>query len=291
MLHKSAVRQAPDRALSWKEHQMMKCVGWRSGATIAIAIAMVATGSAAAAQAVSLGFTEVAGSELRIGLSDGRLLAREALVGSVMGLSDEDGQPIRVRIDAVERDPDAPTGEVLLYTLTAPNAVGGWGPVCPPGPEGRNLAVLTQGEDGAVVIWCSGGVLAKCVRWGYAPWETAPDGTPLAAHHRACTNMARAAYADPDSPTTLDGMRIDLWDTVGINAPESGMPFEAAWDEEGAICVAHVRVPQNVSLEALEAAAPRLAGRTGEACTIEAAQTMDRPLIYNRSRGDGIPGD
>jgi hypothetical protein len=36
---------------------------------------------------------------------------------------------------------------------------------------------------------------------------------------------------------------------------------------------------------------PRLAGRTGAGCTAEAAKAMGKPLLFNASRGDGIPGD
>jgi hypothetical protein len=263
--------------------------GWRAGVALVLVLATVATG--AVADGVKLVSTEVAGSELRVGLSDGRVLVRDGLLGAVLGLTDEYGQPVNVRIDAVERDEAAPTGEVLLYTLTSPDGAGGWQAVCPPDPQGLNRAVLTQSEGGAVVIWCTAGVLAKCVRWGYAPWETAPDGRSLAPYHRACLQMGRAAYAGPDSPTTRDGMLIDIWDDAGINTPGGDMPFEAAWDEDGALCVAHTRVPQNMTLETLAATVPRLAGRTGAGCTAEAALAMGRPLLFNASRGDGIPGD
>ena len=270
---------------------MTRQVGWRVGAALGLAMAVGSMATQAAADGVKLASVKVAGSDLQVALSDGRVLTRDGLLGVVMGLTDEFGQPLIARIDAVERDDKAPTGEVLLYTLTGLDAAGGEHPVCPPDPDGLPRAVLTQGEAGAVVIWCTAGVLAKCVRWGYAPWETGPDGRPLAPYHRACLQMGRAAYADTDSPTTRDGMLIDFWDDLGINTRGGDMPFEAAWDEQGAICVAHPRVPQKITLAELEAQAPRLAGRTGAGCTAEAAKAMGKPLLFNASRGDGIPGD
>jgi hypothetical protein len=53
--------------------------------------------------------------------------------------------------------------------------------------------------------------------------------------------------------------------------------------------VAHPRVPQNITLETLGAECPKLAGRLGGACTEEAASRLGRPLLFNASRGDGVP--
>lgn len=103
--------------------------------------------------------------------------------------------------------------------------------------------------------------------------------------------MVRADYCGDEQPTTRDGMLIDLWDEAGVQerAGRQDFSFEAAWGAEGAICVAHPRVPQNVTLEALEKACPRLSGRLGPACTPDAARRWGRPLLFNDSRGDGLP--
>jgi hypothetical protein len=53
--------------------------------------------------------------------------------------------------------------------------------------------------------------------------------------------------------------------------------------------MAHPRVPQNITLEALGAECPRLADRLGAACTEETASRLGRPLLFNASRGDGVP--
>jgi hypothetical protein len=61
------------------------------------------------------------------------------------------------------------------------------------------------------------------------------------------------------------------------------MEFEAGWTPQGAVCVRHVRVKENVSLGALVAACPRLRNHVGPACTEETARSFGAKL-FNRSR-------
>jgi hypothetical protein len=80
------------------------------------------------------------------------------------------------------------------------------------------------------------------------------------------------------------GMRIDVYDHVGVQRPEEDRAFEADWTPAGVGCIAHAGVPENGSLVAIAAAHPRLAGRTGpEACTEESATAVGA-LIFNRAR-------
>jgi hypothetical protein len=60
---------------------------------------------------------------------------------------------------------------------------------------------------------------------------------------------------------------------------------------DGAVCVAHPRVPQNVTLTDIAASCPRLAHRLGLSCSAARAAALGTPLIFNDSRGDGIPED
>jgi hypothetical protein len=80
---------------------------------------------------------------------------------------------------------------------------------------------------------CTTGVIAKCVVWGYDPGKTG------AALHQTCTRMARADYCGDGVPHTVNGTLIDLYDIEGIQVPvpDGGMPFEAGWGPDGAICV------------------------------------------------------
>ena len=59
--------------------------------------------------------------------------------------------------------------------------------------------------------------------------------------------------------------------------------FEAGWGPEGAVCVRHVRVKDNVSLAELERLHPRLKGRTGAVCTEDFARAHGA-LLFNRSQ-------
>ena len=92
---------------------------------------------------------------------------------------------------------------------------------------------------------CTSGVVAKCVRWGYRPWESV-NGTALFDYHQACTRMARADYCGDGISQTENGTLIDLYDDLGIQvqAPldlTSPLVFEAAWTPWGAYCIAKDR--------------------------------------------------
>jgi hypothetical protein len=118
------------------------------------------------------------------------------------------------------------------------------------------------------------------VRFGYLPWRGAAE----AATYNACLRMVRADYCGDGAGTTRDGMSIDLYDDQGVQKPDMApdQAFEAGWTAQGAVCVAHVRVKENTSLDALARACPRLAGRLGAGCTEGAARGLGA-VIFNRS--------
>ena len=80
-------------------------------------------------------------------------------------------------------------------------------------------------------------------------------------------------------------MLIDIYDVWKIQTAErqDGHDFEAGWSPEGAVCVRHVRVKENVSLEELERLHPRLKARTGAVCTEDFARAHGA-LLFNRSQ-------
>jgi hypothetical protein len=102
-------------------------------------------------------------------------------------------------------------------------------------------------------LTCASGAQGKCVRF--------------ADYHQACIRLVRADYCG-NQGTTKDGMLIDVYDKIGIwaadEAADPSLRFKAAWDANGAICVAHTRVPENVTLERLAEECPRLRGHLGE---------------------------
>ena len=241
----------------------------------------VTVGAAAQSPAVqSLG---VDGTEIVVELSDGRTLRSRDLVGAVLKVRFE-GEPAEVRIAAVEADPDDKSKTVWLHTLEGRQADGSWSNLCTAGPDGRRQGFPLQGPQG-LELTCSSGALGKCVRMGYRPWAVGPDGGSLAPLHAACLRMVRADYGGDGKAWTKDGMRIDIYDPQRIQTAEDDPVdrFEAGWSPEGAVCVRHVRVKENPTLPALEAAYPRLAGRTGAICTEDFARA-NGAILFNRSK-------
>jgi hypothetical protein len=222
---------------------------------------------------------------LEVVLPGGRVAGGAALVGATLDLGPAFGT---VRIAGVTPDPLDQQGEVMLYDLRRRDpATGAWDrPACEPTADGLRAALMLETPSG-IAPHCAGVNAAKCVRMGYAPWRLAADGRALADHYRACLRMLPAEYAGDGRFHTRNGMRIEIFDFAGINDPENsgGMPFEAGWTPDGAVCVAHARVPEITDTADLAAAAPRLAaaGRLGaEACTPEAARGWGA-LVFNRS--------
>jgi hypothetical protein len=239
----------------------------------------------------------VEGTSFVLRAAGGRLLRSPDLTGAVLGI-EIGGRLARVRIDHVERDPDALRQDVWLHHFSIQQADGAWQPLCAAGPDGRTQGfplagrtlpngTLDRRDLSTFELACSAGAQAKCVRYGYAPWGLAPDGTSLHAAHSACVTMLRGDHAGDGSATTSDGTLVGITDRWKLRAlePRAGHPFEAGWVAEGAVCVHHARIRGTVDLAALEARVPRLKGRTGAACTPELARSLGA-LILNWSRAE-----
>ena len=237
----------------------------------------------------------VVGSQFRVTLDDGRVLAQEALKGVVLALGDGSGRQRRLRIEAVEPDPRDVDGEVMLYSLSEQDPESGeWRNACLPDPQGRRLGFPLPGRftadgryesaPGKLLITCTGGAEGKCVRFGYKPWGKAPDGAPLTEAYNACVRLVRADYAGDGRGTTRNGQPIDIYDSLGVLSPanDPSYEFEAGFDEKGAICVRHVRVKENATLAAIEASTPRLKGKVGEICD-EALARAQGAILFVRS--------
>ena len=226
----------------------------------------------------------VEGTEVVVKLADGRALRSKDLVGAVLKVRFE-GQPADVRIVAVEPDPDDRSGTVWLHSFEGKQPDGAWKNLCSPGPDGRTQGFPLQGTASGLEFTCSSGAIGKCVRFGYRPWANGPDGKPLVAQHEACVRMVRGDYGGNEQPWTKDGMSIDLYDTQGIQKPDMSptQAFEAGWTPQGAVCVHHIRVKENVTLAQLEERFPRLKGRTGAVCTEDFARA-NGAILFNRSK-------
>ncbi len=236
----------------------------------------------AAAQRAAVQSVSVEGTEFVVTMEGGSVLRSKDLQGSTMNVRLA-GEPMRIRIAAVEADPDDRSGTVWLHTVEALQNDGRWANLCSAGPDGRQQGFPFWGPKG-LELTCSSGAIGKCVRFGFRPWAFGTDGRSLAAQHAACVHMVRGDYGGDGDAWTRNGMRIDLYDTQGLQKPDldPAQAFEAGWSAEGAVCVHHVRVKENTTLAALEHRYPRLRGRTGAICT-EAFARANGALLFNRS--------
>jgi len=282
-------------------------------AVLAAAVAAPARAGDEADRAASpVASIAVEGTVLKITLADGRVLASRDLIGASL-LVDQGDRLRRVRLDGIERDPDdkrrdvAPADVIWLHSFAVEGPDGAWGPLCEDGPDGRRQAIsvagrfsyadgrLGAGEPGSFELACTAGAMGKCVRFGYHPWQTRNLPQPVSHHDgepapsqldlfNACIRMVRADYGGDGTGTTRNGMLIDLYDDYGIQAPDLDhrMTFEAGWTQDGAVCVNHPRVKENISLGEIAARWRRPAGRTGASCTEEAARSLGA-LLFNRS--------
>lgn len=226
------------------------------------------------------------GGDFRARLSDGGVLRGADLVGAVLHF-----EGIELRIDSATRDAAVPAAggrqaeDVWLFGLSARARAGAWGSFCGPDPAGERHGLVYPDGRGGFLLTCSAGGIGKCIRFGYRPWASLPDGRSLAPFHAACVNMLRAAYGGGERAFTRDGTAIDIYDRAGIQAPalDPAQAFEAGWTADGAVCVAHPRIPEQGDLPAIVAHAPHLAGQTGpERCTEETAAARGA-LVFNRS--------
>jgi ADYC domain len=244
---------------------------------------------------------DVERTSLRVHLASGRVLQDKDLIGATLSLEMPGAtDPQRVRIENVVADPTDSEGEMMLYQMKLLDVVGEAEELCDADPQGEHWVFPVQGKwDGqgkrisndGFTLTCSSGAQGKCVRFGYKPWKTTKAGVRLEDYHQACIGMVTANYCG-DHATTKDGMKIDLYDTIGINTRDEStnsgdLRFEAAWTSTGAACVAHTRVPDNITLDRLAATCPRLQDRVGESyCTEKKARSgeLGAVLIFNRSR-------
>ena len=198
-----------------------------------------------------------------------------------------------MRIAAAERDARDPRGEVLLYDFRVITPDGTEQPLCNADPDGRRLGlplagrsnpagILVSNEPGIFELFCTAEPQGKCVRFGYAPWRQAPGGRSMRDWFNSCVRMVRGDYCGDGRHFTRNGTLIDIYDRIGVQSSDDpSIGFEAAWGPDGAICVAHARVPDIIDLDGLAKACPRLAGKLGPAACNENAPGG---LIMNRSR-------
>jgi len=185
--------------------------------------------------------------------------ADRGLVGALLQGTASDGQSIEVALCGAEPSPDDPA--LVWYRLEIWSAEHeNWENPCfatQNGPAPLALAVAgvwdksgTRHERaGKFTFACENGAIAKCITWGYKPWAK-KHGHSLKELHQACTRMARADYCGNGRSYTREATLIDMYDGLGVltRTPEESVGsnsrqwlFEAAWDSEGAVCLARTR--------------------------------------------------
>jgi len=253
--------------------------------SLAFSLLAVLASVVVASEAVGASRLQADGPELVLRLDDGRVLRGKDLVGIRLVLKSGDGEK-QLRIDSIEDDRSATGGALLLYSLSVHSSDGSEiGPFCASDPQGRSAGFAMPDGAGGFRFTCTSGAEGKCVRMGYRPWESG-TGLPMQDLHRACVHMLRADYGGDDRPTTRNGTSVDIFDRFGIQKSEKadGMQFEAAWGPDGAVCVAHPRIAQNVTLEQIAENYPRLTDRLGpENCSVEMMWAEPKALLFNNS--------
>lgn len=255
----------------------------------ATAVMLTAMGTAPAAAEVAV---DIEGTTLELRLADGRSLAGRDLIGTELTLADPAGVTRRIRIDNALIDPQDSKKERWLFDLKVRDAAGNWSPLCRPGPEGLQFGFPVAGTikaDGSFItseqrlsFTCTGGAIAKCIRFGYSPWERWQNGEPLLNHFRACVRMLRADYCGNGRSHTRDGTLINFYDRIGIETsePREALKFEAAWDADGAVCLRKTRISAIAKAADVRAACPL---KNIPHCSEAQAMSLPGALIFNES--------
>lgn len=195
-------------------------------------------------QGSSIQGTRLQGIELVDGVlvatdADGRALDQTLFVGAQVPSRLDTGELIDLEIAAID-------GPFVTLTFEGESicADGEYG-IFVPGTwdeTGARRDALADAPEFDATYSCESGVIAKCVAWGYAPWEVGADV------HQTCTRMARADYCGDGISYTKDGTVIDLVDRLGIqqSTPDAELEFEAGWGPDGAVCASRPRYQETV---------------------------------------------
>jgi hypothetical protein len=178
----------------------------------------------------------------------------------------EDGTEVPLRIDSYRAQRDISYYRVAVWDA----GERAWQAGCGVDARGRGIeaipvaGVWDLGEGtptgGAHIddpdlftFGCIDTAIGECVEWGYKPWLTVTrcdgDGcwqVPGSDYHQACTRLVRADYCGDGRSWTQDGTPINVYDDVGIEAPDTSRPWrhEGNWGPDGASCLSATRVPE-----------------------------------------------
>jgi hypothetical protein len=233
---------------------------------------------------------QIHGGLLVLHVGDGTVLRGQALKGTVITLRDRSGHSFELRIDGAEAGPSA---DIELYDAAIRwRADDPWQPLCRPGPDGRARLLAIENapsqtgdsEPGLPVSFgCTAGAKGKCIMRGYRPWATSAAGVPLAPYFEACIRMMRADYCGDGQSNTVEGVRIESWDNLGIQTATPSLPLESAWSATGAVCIARTRVPSLATLTTIVNRCPHLVPRVRQDCSDISGEPGGEALLWNSS--------
>jgi hypothetical protein len=221
---------------------------------------------------IQQGGASLKGVRLENGKLEAPLQAGKSLIGAMLQGTDSDGQPVEVTLCSAQ--PDAEDPSITWYQIEMWNAESAtWkNPCIATARVASPRALAVQGvwdssgakheAPGKFTFACENGAIAKCVDWGYKPWNV-KGGRSLGELHQACTRMARADYCGNGRSHTREDTSIDMYDELKLltrtTAATAGWDpgkasFEAAWSPEGAWCLARTR--DGRALETIQAECP-----------------------------------
>jgi hypothetical protein len=161
-------------------------------------------------------------------------------IGAEMSGQLSNGESIPMRIDDI--DPLASDAEILAYEVSVADGAGGWASLCGYETDGsaRRALPVAGAWDPQTGAWTDTGTfsfacrmasIAKCVEFGYKPWDGFGD------HHKACVRMLRADYCGDGIAHTVNGTPINLYDNAGVQVDTESWSVDATWGPNGAVCM------------------------------------------------------
>ena len=192
-------------------------------------------------------------------LASGDRRARDFSGAMLLGRTTK-GEMVQLRIDDVQpgTDPEVWGHKVSWQsgTLTAEpdgaplfRSTSPWAPLCANG----GMALLIAGrwnyhrgipggssklssETNQLTFSCENGAIAKCIRFGYKPWQRRVE-QEIDPVHQACVRAVRADYCGDGTAMTEEHAIVNFYDKLGIQKDGSDWPLEAEWSAAGAVCV------------------------------------------------------
>ena len=188
---------------------------------------------------------KVVRSKLEFTDSVGTVVRGNSLAGLEFNLT-VDGTNQRLRIESVFADANDP--DISYTNLSVRKADLSWTTWCKDDYGNPTEAIVIEGrydtngnflaDNGAIAFACRGTASAKCIVWGYKPWDEV-NGVSMRDHYQACLAMVRGDYCRTNVAHTVNGTAIDVSDrglSPAVQVSTTSWPVEAQWGVNGAVC-------------------------------------------------------